>query len=32
MQELPDAAYELAGHVVVDADAARHEFGDVLNP
>jgi ornithine cyclodeaminase/alanine dehydrogenase-like protein (mu-crystallin family) len=32
MQELPDAVYTLAGHVVIDAAAARHEVGDVLNP
>lgn len=32
MQELPDAVYELAGQLVIDAEAARHEVGDVLNP
>ena len=32
MQELPDAVYELAGHVVIDAEAAQHEVGDVINP
>ena len=32
MQELPNAVYELAGCVVVDSDAARHEVGDLINP
>jgi ornithine cyclodeaminase/alanine dehydrogenase-like protein (mu-crystallin family) len=32
MQELPDKVYELAGCVVVDSDAARHEAGDLINP
>jgi ornithine cyclodeaminase/alanine dehydrogenase-like protein (mu-crystallin family) len=32
MQELPNAVYELAGCVVVDSDAARHEAGDLINP
>jgi ornithine cyclodeaminase/alanine dehydrogenase-like protein (mu-crystallin family) len=32
MQELPDAAYRLAGEVVVDCDAALHEVGDLINP
>jgi ornithine cyclodeaminase/alanine dehydrogenase-like protein (mu-crystallin family) len=32
MQELPDAVYELAGQIVIDAEAARHEVGDVINP
>jgi ornithine cyclodeaminase len=32
MQELPDAVYRLAGHIVIDADAARAEVGDVMGP
>lgn len=32
MQELPDVAFELAGSVVVDSDAARHEAGDLIRP
>jgi ornithine cyclodeaminase/alanine dehydrogenase-like protein (mu-crystallin family) len=32
MQELPSAVYRLAGHLVVDSDAARGEVGDVINP
>ncbi len=32
MQELPDAACELAGALVVDSEAARREVGDVLGP
>lgn len=32
MQELPDAVYRLAGHAVVDSDAARHEVGDLIKP
>jgi len=32
MQELPDAAYRLAGAIVVDSPAAIHEVGDVINP
>lgn len=32
MQELPDAVYRLAGHVVIDSEAARHEVGDVIEP
>jgi ornithine cyclodeaminase/alanine dehydrogenase-like protein (mu-crystallin family) len=32
MQELPDAVYRLAGHIVIDSDAARHEVGDVIAP
>ena len=31
MQELPNAVYGLAGCVVVDSDAARHEAGDLIN-
>ena len=32
MQELPDAVYRLAGHLVLDSDFARHEVGDAINP
>ena len=32
MQELPDAIYQLAGHIVIDSDAAREEAGDVVAP
>jgi ornithine cyclodeaminase len=32
MQELPDAVYRLAGHIVIDCEAARHEVGDVIGP
>lgn len=32
MQELPDSVYGLAGKVVIDSDAARHEVGDVIGP
>src|SRR5262245_55885272 len=32
MQELPDAVYRLAGHIVIDSEAARHEVGDVIAP
>ena len=32
MQELPDAVYRLAGHIVIDTDAARAEVGDVIGP
>jgi ornithine cyclodeaminase len=32
MQELPDAVYRLARHIVIDSDAARHEVGDVIVP
>ena len=32
MQELPDAIYRLAGHIVIDAEAARLEAGDVIGP
>lgn len=32
MQELPDAVFALAGNLVIDSDAARHEVGDVINP
>jgi ornithine cyclodeaminase/alanine dehydrogenase-like protein (mu-crystallin family) len=32
MQELPDAVYALSGNVVIDADAAVHEVGDIVNP
>jgi ornithine cyclodeaminase/alanine dehydrogenase-like protein (mu-crystallin family) len=32
MQELPDAVCELAGSLVIDSEAARHETGDVLGP
>ena len=32
MQELPDAVYRLAGHIVIDAEAARLEAGDVIGP
>ena len=31
MQELPDAVYRLAGHLVLDSDFARHEVGDAIN-
>lgn len=30
MQELPDSVYRLAGAVVIDSEAARHEVGDLL--
>jgi ornithine cyclodeaminase/alanine dehydrogenase-like protein (mu-crystallin family) len=32
MQEVPSALARLAGNIVVDADAARAESGDVINP
>ncbi|HKE43196.1 MAG TPA: ornithine cyclodeaminase family protein [Steroidobacteraceae bacterium] len=32
MQELPDAVYQLAGHIVIDSPAAREEVGDVIAP
>jgi ornithine cyclodeaminase len=32
MQELPDAVFRLAGHLVLDSDFARHEVGDAINP
>jgi ornithine cyclodeaminase/alanine dehydrogenase-like protein (mu-crystallin family) len=32
MQELPDAVYRLAGHILIDSEAAREEVGDVLGP
>lgn len=32
MQELPDAAYVLAGTLVIDAEHAARETGDILNP
>jgi ornithine cyclodeaminase len=32
MQELPDAVYRLAGHLVLDSDFARREVGDAINP
>lgn len=32
MQELPNAVYQLAQHTVIDADAARREVGDLINP
>lgn len=32
MQELPDSVYRLAGELVIDSDAARHEVGDVIGP
>jgi ornithine cyclodeaminase len=32
MQELPDAVYRLAGHLVLDSEFARHEVGDAINP
>jgi ornithine cyclodeaminase/alanine dehydrogenase-like protein (mu-crystallin family) len=32
MQELPMSVYRLAGHLVIDSDAAREEVGDVRNP
>ncbi len=32
MQEFPDAVYRLAGNLVIDSDAARHETGDIINP
>ena len=32
MRELPDAVCELAGSLVIDSEAARHETGDVLVP
>ena len=32
MQELPDAAFRLTESLVIDAEAARHETGDVINP
>lgn len=32
MQELPDSVYRLAGQLVIDSDAARHEVGDVIGP
>jgi ornithine cyclodeaminase len=31
MQELPDAAYRLAGQLAIDSEHARHEVGDVIN-
>ena len=31
MQELPDEVYRLAGELIIDSDAARHEAGDVVN-
>jgi ornithine cyclodeaminase len=30
MQELPDSVYRLAGHIVIDSEAAREEVGDVI--
>lgn len=32
MQELPDSVYQLTGQLAVDAEHARHEVGDVMNP
>jgi ornithine cyclodeaminase/alanine dehydrogenase-like protein (mu-crystallin family) len=32
MQELPDAAFLLAGTLVIDAEHAARETGDILNP
>lgn len=32
MQELPDAVYQLAAHIVIDSEAAREEVGDVIAP
>ncbi|MBV8742528.1 MAG: hypothetical protein JOZ12_12140, partial [Sinobacteraceae bacterium] len=32
MQEVPGSLAQLAGNIVVDADAARVESGDVINP
>ncbi len=32
MQELPDAVYRLAGHIVIDSQTAREEVGDVIAP
>ena len=32
MQELPDAVYQLAAHIVIDSEAAREEAGDVSAP
>jgi ornithine cyclodeaminase len=32
MQELPLSVYRLAGQLVIDSEAARHEAGDVINP
>ena len=32
MQELPDAVYRLAAHIVIDSEAAREEVGDVIAP
>src|SRR5262245_19188753 len=32
MQELPDSVYRLAGHIVIDSEAAREEVGDVAGP
>jgi ornithine cyclodeaminase/alanine dehydrogenase-like protein (mu-crystallin family) len=32
MQELPDSVYRLAGHIVIDSEAAREEVGDVAAP
>jgi ornithine cyclodeaminase len=32
MQELPHSVYRLAGRLVIDSEAARHEVGDVINP
>jgi ornithine cyclodeaminase/alanine dehydrogenase-like protein (mu-crystallin family) len=31
MQELPDEVYRLAGELIIDSQAARHEAGDVVN-
>jgi ornithine cyclodeaminase/alanine dehydrogenase-like protein (mu-crystallin family) len=32
MQELPDAIFGLAGHLVIDSEFARHEVGDAIRP
>jgi len=32
MHELPDTVLRLAGHLVLDSDAARHEVGEAVRP
>ena len=32
MQEIPSRVSQIAGKIVVDSEAARHESGDVINP
>jgi ornithine cyclodeaminase len=32
MQELPDAAFALAGTLVIDTEHASRETGDIINP